>query len=79
MKTNSPFPQPTRNRRIEGDMPIEFKGKQITVMFNPKFFIDTLNVIDDEKISLNIVSEEKPVLSRAKRQSYLSVIMPMRL
>jgi DNA polymerase-3 subunit beta len=62
------------------DMPIEFKGKQITVMFNPKFFIDTLNVIDDEKISLNIVSEEKPCLIEGEKdKSYLSVIMPMRL
>jgi DNA polymerase-3 subunit beta len=62
------------------DMPIEFKGKQITVMFNPRFFIDTLNVIDDEKILLNIVSEEKPCLIEGEKdKSFLSVIMPMRL
>jgi len=62
------------------DMPIEFKGKKITVMFNPKFFIDTLNVIDDDKVSLNIVNEEKPCLIEGEKDnSYLSVIMPMRL
>lgn len=62
------------------DMPIEFKGKKIAVMFNPKFFIDTLNVIDDEKVSLNIVNEEKPCLIEGEKdKSYLSVIMPMRL
>jgi DNA polymerase-3 subunit beta len=62
------------------DMPIEFKGQKITVMFNPKFFIDTLNVIDDDKVLLNIVSEEKPCLIEGENdKSYLSVIMPMRL
>lgn len=62
------------------DMPIEFKGKKITVMFNPRFFIDTLNVIDDEKVCLNIVNEEKPCLIEGEKdKSYLSVIMPMRL
>ncbi len=62
------------------DMPIEFKGKKITVMFNPKFFIDTMNVIDDEKVSLNIVNEERPCLIEGEKdKSYLSVIMPMRL
>jgi DNA polymerase-3 subunit beta len=62
------------------DMPIEFQGKKITVMFNPKFFIDTLNVIDDEKVSLNIVNEERPCLIEGENdKSYLSVIMPMRL
>jgi DNA polymerase-3 subunit beta len=62
------------------DMPIEFKGKKITVMFNPRFFMDVLNVIDDEKVILNIVSEDRPCLIEGEKdKSYLSVIMPMRI
>jgi DNA polymerase-3 subunit beta len=62
------------------EMPIEFSRKTITVMFNPKFFIDTMNVIADEKIILNIVNEEKPCLIEGQQdKSYLSVIMPMRI
>lgn len=62
------------------DMEIEYRGGSITVMFNPKFFIDTLNVIDDEKIILNIVDEEKPCLIEGEKdKTYLSVIMPMRI
>lgn len=62
------------------DMPIEFKGKKIAVMFNPRFFIDTLNVINDEKVTLSIVNEERPCLIEGEKdKSYLSVIMPMRL
>jgi DNA polymerase III subunit beta len=62
------------------DMPIEFSRKNITVMFNPKFFIDTLNVIGDEKIVLNILNEEKPcIVEGEKDKSFLSVIMPMRI
>jgi DNA polymerase-3 subunit beta len=62
------------------DMPVEFKGKKITAMFNPRFFIDTLNVIDDEKVKLNIAGEDRPCLiSSAKDDSYMSVIMPMRI
>lgn len=62
------------------DMPIEFNRKKITVMFNPKFFMDTLNVIGDENIILNILNEEKPCLVEGEKdKSYLSVIMPMRI
>jgi DNA polymerase-3 subunit beta len=62
------------------DMSVEFKGKKITAMFNPRFFIDTLNVIDHEKVKLNIASEDRPCLiSSAKDDTYLSVIMPMRI
>ena len=62
------------------DMAIEFSGDPITVMFNPRFFIDTLGVVDDEKILISIVNEEKPCLIQGEKdQTYLSVIMPMRI
>lgn len=62
------------------DMDIEYKGGSITVMFNPKFFIETLNVMDDERIILNITDEEKPCLIEGQEdKTYLSVIMPMRI
>ena len=62
------------------DMAIEYKGNNIKVMFNPKFFIDTMNVINDERVNLNIVSEDRPCLiSGEKDDHYLSVIMPMRI
>jgi DNA polymerase III subunit beta len=62
------------------DMAIELKDKKITVMFNPKYFIDTLNVLGDDKVNLSIVSEDRPCLiSGEKDDHYLSVIMPMRI
>jgi DNA polymerase-3 subunit beta len=62
------------------DMAIGYRGEPITVMFNPKFFIETLNVIDDENVMINMVNEEKPCLIEGeKEKTYLSVIMPMRI
>ncbi|UCE54909.1 MAG: DNA polymerase III subunit beta [Desulfobacterales bacterium] len=62
------------------DMIIEFSGEPITVMFNPKFFIDTLSVMSDDNVIINIVNEEKPCLiAGEKDKTYLSVIMPMRI
>ena len=62
------------------DMAVEYRGDSITVMFNPKFFIETLNVIDEDKVILNIIDEEKPCLLESEQdKTYLSVIMPMRI
>jgi DNA polymerase-3 subunit beta len=62
------------------DMDIEYSGNSITVMFNPKFFIETLNVIDEDKVIVNIIDEEKPCLIEGEKdKTYLSVIMPMRI
>jgi len=62
------------------DMEIEFSGDPITVMFNPKFFIETLSVISGDKAVVHIVSDEKPCLIEAENdKTYISVIMPMRI
>jgi DNA polymerase-3 subunit beta len=62
------------------DMPIEFEGEPLTIAFNPKFFIDTLNVIDSEEVIIYLVNEEKPCLLFDKKDdSFLSAVMPMRI
>jgi len=62
------------------DMEIGYKGDPVEVMYNPKFFIDTLGVLDEDKIVLNLVDDQKPCkLEGENDKSYLSVIMPMRI
>ena len=62
------------------DMDLAYKGDPVEVMYNPKFFIDTLSVIDDDNIIMNIIDEEKPCKIEGENdKTYLSVIMPMRI
>jgi DNA polymerase-3 subunit beta len=62
------------------DMAIAYDGKPLEIAFNPRYFIDTLNVINEEKIILYIKDEEKPCLIESETdKSFLSVIMPMRI
>jgi DNA polymerase-3 subunit beta len=62
------------------DMDIDYKGDEIETAFNPKFFIDTLNIIDDDNVVLNIIDEQKPCFIEGQEdKQFLSVIMPMRI
>jgi DNA polymerase-3 subunit beta len=62
------------------DMEITYAGDPIEVMYNPKFFIETLSVINEDNVVLNLVDEEKPCkIEGEKNKTYLSVIMPMRI
>jgi DNA polymerase III subunit beta len=62
------------------DMPIDYDASAAEVAFNPKFFIDALNAIDEDKVVINFLDEEKPCLIHgAEDKSYLGVIMPMRV
>jgi len=62
------------------EMAIEFEGESIEVAFNPKYFMETLNVIDDDTVILGIVDERRPCLIEGENdKTFLSVIMPMRI
>jgi DNA polymerase III subunit beta len=62
------------------EMVIDFKGDAFDVAFNPKFFIDSINVIDGDKVVMIITDEESPcIIEQINDSSYLSVIMPMRI
>ncbi|MFH2140931.1 MAG: DNA polymerase III subunit beta [Bacteroidota bacterium] len=62
------------------DILINYYGKSFKSAFNPKYFIETLNVIDEENIILNILDEENPCFIQGKNDKrYMSVIMPMKM
>lgn len=62
------------------DMKIDFKGTSIEVAFNPRYFMDALNVIEDDNVVVKILDSEKPCYIQGEEdKSYLSVVMPMRI
>lgn len=62
------------------DMVIDFQGNPIEVAFNPRYFIETLSVIDSEKLVIHIIDKEKPCFIEGENDdTFLSVIMPMRI
>ena len=62
------------------EMEMDYNGPEINVAFNPKYFTDALNCIDEANVSLHIISDEKPCYIEGEEDKhFLSVIMPMRI
>jgi DNA polymerase III subunit beta len=62
------------------DMEIEYEGQPMKIAFNPKYFIDTLNVIQGDTVFLYLSAENRPCLVFDRDDdSFLSAIMPMRV
>jgi DNA polymerase-3 subunit beta len=62
------------------DMAIAYRGGKLEAAFNPKFFIDAVNCIDEQKIIINMISVDKPCLIEGtENKSFLSAVMPMRV
>ncbi len=61
-------------------MSITYSRDTMEIAFNPKYFIETLNVIDDDNVSFNIIDDEHPcIIEGEKDKHFISVIMPMRI
>ncbi|VEN72732.1 Beta sliding clamp [Candidatus Desulfarcum epimagneticum] len=62
------------------DTPIEFEGDPVQIAFNPRYFIDTINVMRSRDVYLNIADDKNPcVIEGDEDIDYLSVIMPMKV
>jgi DNA polymerase-3 subunit beta len=59
---------------------IDFFGEPIEAAFNPKFFLDTLSVIDEENVIINITDGSHPCIVEGDTdKTFIGVIMPMRI
>lgn len=61
-------------------MSIAFNGEKIEAAFNPRYYIDTLNVMNSENVNLNILNADRPCrLEGENDDNFITVIMPMRI
>ena len=59
---------------------LEYKGSNLAVGFNARFFIDALQVMESENIILEFNESVSPaLLSGEKEPGFLALIMPMKL
>lgn len=56
---------------------IEKDGKDIMIGFNPKFLIDALRVIDDEKVDIYLVNPKAPCFIKDADEKYIYLILPV--
>ena len=62
------------------DLDIDYDGEKLSIGFDARYFLDVLNEIDDEQITLEFSGELDPGLVRPeKSDKYIGVVMPMRL
>ena len=57
---------------------INYKGKEISVAFNPKYLIDPLNALPNDEVFIELIDELSPGVLKINGP-FLYVVMPMRL
>jgi len=59
-------------------IPINYKGKEMAIAFNPKYMIDPLNALANDEVFIELIDELSPGVLKIN-ESFLYVVMPMRL
>ena len=62
---------------MKEDIEINKEGKDIMIGFNPKFFIDALRVIDEDKIDIYMVNPKAPCYIKDADNRYIYLILPV--
>lgn len=62
------------------EIDVDYKGKDLSLGFNCRYFIETLQVMEGDIIQAAISSDESPCLITSENdEGFLSIIMPMKL
>ena len=63
---------------VREELGISYKGKDITVGFNPSYIIEVLKNIDTKKVELELADNDKPGVIRLGNE-YVYVVLPMQI
>ena len=58
---------------------VHYEGSDLTIGFNAKYFIDILNVLPDEEVKVGLSGPLDPVTIKDTSNSFVGVVMPMRV
>ena len=59
---------------------VNTEGKNLEVGFNPKYFLDSLKVIEDEEVFVEFGTNISPCLVKSvENNDYVYMILPIRL
>lgn len=62
------------------EIAIDYKDTKFHVGFNPKYFLDLLSILEDEKVVLELKDEVSPCVVRSEYdRGFLALVMPMRI
>lgn len=63
---------------VREELGVDYKGKELSIGFNPDYLIDMLKAIDQETVGIELTDAEKPGVVRAKDE-YVYVVLPMQI
>ncbi len=59
---------------------VDFEGDELEIAFNPKYLIDALKAIEDDKINIQFMSELSPcIIKGIDKEDYKYLVLPLRL
>lgn len=66
--------------KIEEVLPIHFAGKELSIAFNARYFLEAMRVIDEDTIKIKFNSSNNPcVITAPETEDFIYLILPVRM
>ncbi|MCR4892852.1 MAG: DNA polymerase III subunit beta [Lachnospiraceae bacterium] len=62
---------------MDEEVEIEKLGRDLLIGFNPRFLIDVLRVVEDERITMYYMGSKSPCFIRDEENKYIYVVLPV--
>ncbi|MCR4842781.1 MAG: DNA polymerase III subunit beta [Eubacterium sp.] len=69
----------TAESGLEEEIEIEKQGKNLKIGFNPSFFMDVLNVVEDENVTFYMGDARYPCFIKNESQTYQYMVLPVNI
>ncbi|MFV0314291.1 MAG: DNA polymerase III subunit beta [Anaerotignum sp.] len=62
------------------EIPVDVEGEEISIVFNPRYFIEALRSIDEEKVKIHFTASLSPcTILPVEKDSFKYLILPLRM
>lgn len=63
---------------FKSEVPAKIEGKEIEVILNYKFLLEGINLTEGKEVSINLISDERPLLIKGEEEDFIYIVMPIK-
>lgn len=76
------FTESEKTGKNKSVIPVKIVGEDLSIIFNPKYILDAIQIIDGDEITLSLNSESSPTIFSSEKQKsgilYQYILMPIK-
>ncbi len=62
---------------LDDELPVDKEGEDLKIGFNPRYLLDVLNAVDDEKVAMYYSGRKSPCIIKDENENFIYLVLPV--